>query len=349
MSIPLRIRRAEWVAGAFLLLAVVALLGSLVFLSRASGGFEATVSYHVVLGNGYGITPGGRVEMLGIDIGTIETLEITDDNRVTARLEIRERFAPRVREDSVARVKASLDLQGVLGGVGLSVSPGSSGVARLPEGSTIAVVEPTSVVDLLPVVPDDPLLQDLQALLHNTRRLSEALGDPDSPLGKVLDQSSRLLAAVQDDKSSVGRVLADDGVLYERLLGTLDDVERSLARLEKVLGRSDRLMGSADTMIGRGGEVMDKAGTMVETGDRVFTEMGPVLDSTDKAMKDLDDAVKAFADTTAALEEVVRSLGPLVKDMDTMVRDMDDVAEAAKKMWVLRRHARKAEREAPSP
>jgi len=347
MSVPLRIRRAEWVAGAFLLLALVALLGSLVFLSRARGGFEATVGYHVVLRNGYGVTPGGRVEMLGIDIGTIETLEITDDNRVSARLEIRERFAARVREDSVVRVKASLDLQGVLGGVGLSVSPGSLEAAPLAEGATIEAVEPSSVVDLLPVVPDDPLIEDLQALVSNTRRLSEALADPDSPVNGLLEQSSALLAAVQDRKGSVGRLLADDGALYERLVGTLDDVERSLSRLEKTLARSDRLMGSADGLVDKGGEVFDKAGTMVETGNRVFGDLDPVLDSTDTAMKDLDAAVKAFGETTSELEKVVRALGPLVDDMDEMVRDMDDVAEAAKRMWVLRRRARAREGDEP--
>ena len=73
----------------------------------------------------------------------------------------------------------------------------------------------------------------------------------------------------------------------------------------------------------------------------------PVLDNTDTAMKDLDAAVKAFAETNAALEKVVRELGPLVDDMDEMVRDMDDVAEAAKKMWVLRRRARKREDDEP--
>ncbi len=248
MTIPFRIRRAEWVGGAFLLLAVVALLGSLVLLTRARGSFEATVCYHVVLTNGYGITPGGRVEMLGIDIGSIDTLEITDDNRVTARLEIRERFVSRVREDSVARVKASLDLQGVLGGVGLSVSPGSANAAPLPAGSIIAVAEPRSVADLMPVVPGDPLVQDLEALVHNARTLSDALADPSSPLRTLLDQSGALLAAVQDRKGSVGRLLADDGQLYERLLGTLDDVERSIERLEALVSAGDEA-GLADRVV----------------------------------------------------------------------------------------------------
>ena len=44
MSLPFRIRRAEWVAGAFVLLAVVALVASLVLLSRARGSFEATTN-----------------------------------------------------------------------------------------------------------------------------------------------------------------------------------------------------------------------------------------------------------------------------------------------------------------
>ncbi|MCX4242655.1 MlaD family protein [Paraliomyxa miuraensis] len=346
MSIPFRVRRAEWVAGAFLLLAVIGLVGSLVLLSRAGSSFEATVRYDVVLTDGYGITPGGRVEMLGIDIGSIETLAITDDNRVTARLEIRERFATRVREGSVARVKASLDLQGVLGGVGLAVTPGPSDGAPLPEGSLIPVDEPNSFADLLPVVPGDPLVEDLEALLHNARKLSDALADPESPLRTLLDQSGKLLAAVQDEQSSIGRILKDDGQLYERLMGTLDDVEGSLERLEKVLARSGRLIGSADGMIGKGAEVMDEAGGMVEAGNAAFVGMAPVLDSTDAAMKELDEAVRAFAKTTRELQKVVEALGPLVEDMDEMVNDMDDVAEAAKKMWVLRRHARKAERQA---
>lgn len=345
MSIPFRIRRAEWVAGAFLLMAVIALVASLVLLSRARGSFEATVGYQVVLADGYGITPGGRVEMLGIDIGSIESLEITDDNRVAAQLEIRERFVDRVREGSVARVKASLDLQGVLGGVGLSVSPGPSGAAPLPAGSTIPVAEPRSVADLLPMVQGDPLVEDLEGLVHNARLLSDALADPESPLRGLLEQSGKLLAAVQDEKSSIGRILHDDGQLYERLVGTLDDVEHSLDRLEKVLARSDRLIGSAGGMIDKGTVVMEDASGMVKVGNEAFSGMAPVLDSTDAAMKELDEAVRAFAKTTRELEKVIKALGPLVEDMDVMVKDMDDVAEAAKKIWPLRKQARKAERQ----
>ena len=344
MSIPFRIRRAEWVAGAFLLLMVVALVASLVLLSRARGSFEATVGYDVVLADGYGITPGGRVEMLGIAIGRIESLEITDDNHVAAHLEIRERFAARVREDSVVRVKASLDLQGVLGGVGLAVSPGSASAAALPPGSRIVVAEPRSVADLLPMVQGDPLVEDLEALVHNARRLSDALADPNSPLHGLLEQTGELLAAVQDRQGSVGRLLHDDGQLYERLLSTLDDVEGAIERLDKVLGRSGRLLGSADHMIDRGTEVMDEAGGMVKAGSEAFGGMGPVLDSTDAAMKELDEAIGAFAETTRELKAVIEALGPVIEDMDDMIEDMDDVAEAAKKIWPLRRHARRAER-----
>ena len=37
-------------------------------------------------------------------------------------------------------------------------------------------------------------------------------------------------------------------------------------------------------------------------------------------------------------------MGPLVEHMDEMVEDMDAVAEAAAKVWPLRRHARRAKR-----
>lgn len=344
MSIPFRIRRAEWVAGAFLLLAVVALVASLVFLSRARGSFEATSTYYVTLQHGYGITPGGRVEMLGIDIGHIEHLEIDEENRVAARLEIRESFAPRVREDSVARVKASLDLQGVLGGVGLAVTPGTAGSPTLAPGSHITVAEPRSFADLLPMVAGDPLVEDLEALVHNARRMSDEVADPDSPLYRALAQVTALLEKAQDPDSTIGKVLTDDGELYGRLIATLDDVEGSIERLDKVLRRSERLIGSADGMVDRGGELMKEVGGVVDESGKVIAGVSPVLDDTDEAMNELRDAVRAFAETTRELNTVIKELGPLVEDMDDMVKDMDAVAEAAAKMWPLRRRARKAKR-----
>ncbi|MEX1364249.1 MAG: MlaD family protein, partial [Nannocystaceae bacterium] len=339
-----RIRRAEWVAGAFLLLAVVALVASLVTLSRARGSFEATVSYRVSLAHGYGITAGSRVEMLGIDVGRIERLEIDDDNRVAAELEIRERFAPRVREDSVVSVKASLDLQGVLGGVGLAITPGSTAAPVLAEGATLTVAEPESFADLLPMVGGDPLVEDLEALIHNARRMSDEVADPDSPLYHALAQVTALLEKVQDRKSTVGRLLQDDGELYTRLIGVLDEVDGSIARLDKVLARSDRLMRGADGMVDRGGTLVTDMGALVDDSAKVVAAVPPVLDDTDAAMKELSESVKAFGETTRRLTVVVEALGPLVEDMDDMVEDMDAVAEAAAKIWPLRRHARKAKR-----
>ena len=344
MSLPFRIRRAEWVAGALLMLSVVALVASLVLLSRARGSFESTVTYYAVLEEGYGITPGGRVEMLGIDIGHIESLEITDENKVQARVEIRERFAERLLEDSRARVKASLDLQGVLGGVGLAVSAGTPGKQRLEPGSTIIVDEPRTVADLLPMVEGDPLIQDIEALVHNARRMSDEVADPNSPLQQALVQATALLTKVQDKESTIGRILQDDGQMYARLVGTLDSVEKSLERLDKVLAKSGTLIRSADGMVDRGGTLMDKAGGLMDDSTKVVGGIGPVLDTTDEAMKELNEAVKAFADTTAELKTVVEAMGPLVENMDDMVRNMDEVAEATKKVWPIRKHARRSEK-----
>ncbi|MCH9685732.1 MAG: MlaD family protein [Deltaproteobacteria bacterium] len=344
MSIPFRVRRAEWVAGVFLLLTVIALVGSLVLLSRARGNFDETARFEVVLAEGYGIAPGSRVEMLGIDVGIIDTLRITDDNRVSASIEIREPFVSRIRQDSRARVKASLDLQGVLGGVGLVISPGTAEFAALQPGDTVEVLEPRSFADLLPQVQGDPLVEDFEALIHNARMMTSEVADPNSPLRQLLEQSGALLAKVQDEKSTIGRVLQDDGEVYDRMLGTLDEVEKSLARLDRVLARSGGLVRRADGMFDDSKAMVDKAGRLMDDSGKVIAQVGPVLDGTDTAMKDLDEAVVAFAETTRALGEVVEALGPLVKNMDEMVRDMDEVAEAAKKVFPIRRHVKRQER-----
>ena len=41
MSVPFRIRRAEWVAGAMLIFIVTAVIGGLLLMSKGQGSFEA--------------------------------------------------------------------------------------------------------------------------------------------------------------------------------------------------------------------------------------------------------------------------------------------------------------------
>ncbi len=343
MAIPWRVRWAEWVAGLFVLATFAAIVVALAVLTRAHGTMSGYTTLVATLDNGHGIAPGGPVKMLGIPIGTIDTVEITEDNRVRATLEIADEYAARISADSVARVEASFGLESMLAGVGFEVTPGPVGAAALQDGDALRVAEPDSIVDFLPGMADDPMVGDLQATLRNVRRLTDQLADEDSELRRVLVAAGNLLEQVEKGGGTVGKVLRDDGVLYDELITTMHEAQTTLADAKKLMARSGKLFDKSGKLIddtsdvvADAGGVMKSADTMVTTATDVFGKMDPVMEDAGDAMKNLDEAVVEFAKTT-------EELGRLIGKMDEVIADMATVTAAAKKVWPIRRHVRKSE------
>lgn len=331
MPIPFRVRHAEWIAGLFVLVAGAAVLVALLVLTRAQGMFQTHPVYYVTVSDGHGIAPGGPVKMLGIAIGTIDTVEITEDRRVRARLRIQPEFAERVRADSEARIELSLGLESVLAGVGFVITPGSPEAASLPSEEEIPAHEAESVTDLLPLVAGDPMLDDMRALVHDARVLTVTLADPKSDLRRALASAAAVLEQIERGDGTVGKLLHDDGELYARLLRTMDEVDATLAETSRAMGRSGKLVKKADDLMASADGLLESSDAMIGDATKVFGKMDPVMDEADEAMKNLNEAVISFGKTT-------KQLGELLVQMEEVVADMAEVAEATKKVWPIRRH-----------
>ena len=331
MPIPFRVRHAEWIAGLFVLAAGVAVLVALLVLTRATGTFEDHPVYSVTVQDGHGIAPGGPVKMLGIAIGTIERVEITEDRKVRARLEIKPAFADRIRADSEARIEVSLGLEGMLAGVGFVVTPGSPEAPALESEAEIPAREAESVADLLPLVSGDPMLADIRALVHNARVLTDSLGESQTELRRAVASAANVLEAIEKGDGTVGRLLHDDGELYDRLLHTIEKVDGTLDDASGMMRQSGKLMKKSDDLVARADGLLESSDAMVGDASKVFGKMDPVMDEADEAMKNLNEAVLSFGKTT-------KQLGELLVKMDEVVADMAQVAAATKKVWPIRRH-----------
>ncbi|MBL4688006.1 MAG: MCE family protein [Nannocystaceae bacterium] len=331
MAVPFRIRRAEWVAGALLVLTTVTLIVGFLFVAHARGTFASHHYYTVTMSDGHGITPGATVEMLGIEIGRVEQVEITEDNRVRVSLGVNADHAVRIRADSVVRVKMSLGLSTMLGGVALVVTPGSPDAAPLATNAELDVVEPNKITDLLPSVAGDKMLADVEAIIANTRALTDDLTQPDAAVRSLLVDVALLVASLRRGEGTVGKLLSDDAELYNKFIDTLVRVEGSLKKADNLVARGGKLAKKSDAMLDSSNELLAKtSGVVGEVGD-VFRKMDPVMDDASKAMGSLDEAVVAFGETT-------RELSAVLSKMDRVVDDLDEITRATKKVFPIRRH-----------
>lgn len=344
MSVPFRIRRAEWVAGAMVILVVTATLVSLLFVSGGQGTFDTPAHYTLMLEDGHGVTEGSRVQMLGIDVGRVSGVKITANNDVEVELEIRARFVDKIRTDTTATLQASFGLQGVLSGIGVSLTPGSVDAAALGLGDTISAIEPEHIADMLPGVSSDPLVQDLEVLIRNLRLLTDEATDPEGSLRQALDSLAVVSKRIEAGEGTAGKMLSDDAALYGDINDALDDVSTTLARVDGlvrkssgVVDKSSRAMDGADDLVEGADALVASADAMLKTADGVLDKTGPVLEHTDDAVGELSTVLSTFGDATGDLQAVTKKL-------DTLIDEMLIVTEAAGRVYPIRRHIRRSKR-----
>ena len=331
MAVPFRIRRAEWVAGTLVVVTALTLVIGLLLVARARGTFTEHTEYWVTMEQGYGLAPGATVEMLGIEVGKIDKVEIDERNAVQVHFAIDDDYARRIRSDSVVRVKMSLGLQTMLGGVGLTVSPGSSEAGPAPDDGHLQVVEPSKVTDLLPGVGGDEMIADVEAILANTRTLTDDLARPDSELRQLIVNVALLVDALNKGEGTIGKLLQDDAALYTKLTTTLEEVESTLDETQRLMGKGGKLLDKSDAALTTSADLLEKTDGVLTVADGAVKKVDPVLEDTGKAMESLGEAVASFGQAT-------RELSDVLEKMDRVVDQLDEITRATKKVFPIRRH-----------
>src|SRR3990170_3372825 len=270
--------------GVFVLVALAVFLGMVYALGARARLFEARYTVHADFGEVGGLTEGATVRLAGVQIGRVTGVHLpgAPGGKVRVDLNIAKRFADRVRRDSIARIET----QGLLGDKIVEITVGTAAAAALQPSEVLAAREPTDVARVISEGADaarnvaalvvalrqtvdsvnrtllvDPkyraTLDDLRAVAHNLRGVSDRLAGGRGTLGALLAEGDEgavraagedLRGAVANLKAVSGRLEAGEGTLgglladptiYERLVAILEGAQRSflLRSLIRGLGR----------------------------------------------------------------------------------------------------------------
>jgi len=133
----------EMVVGFFLLLGIISLgyisvkLGKLEIVGK--GGY----TFYAEFEKAGGIKPKARVEIAGVEVGTVKNISITDDYRALVELSIDKRI--KLQEDVIASIKS----KGLIGEQYVQISPGGSDKI-IPDKGKIRETE--SAIDIQEII-----------------------------------------------------------------------------------------------------------------------------------------------------------------------------------------------------
>lgn len=281
--------------------AAVVLLAALLSGSAGNGDGDS-VEVVAVFSDASPLLPGNVVKAAGVDVGTIESIEV-DRGRAKVTMKI-DRAALPLHQD----VTATITTQDLLGERFVRLDRGSADQPELSSPMVIPEEQTSRVVDLQDVLNsvDTPTAEGLSALLTES---GEAL----SGHGKKTDRALAALAPAMKQADDLAAILRDQNDLLGRLVDSAQPVASSLAT--------------------RDGKAMDD---LVDSATRLLEGLAAERQALQTSLQELPATLVSARATLAELAGVsgpatrtLRALRPVTGDLSEISKELTRFAEAA--------------------
>ncbi|MEA2311233.1 MAG: phospholipid/cholesterol/gamma-HCH transport system substrate-binding protein, partial [Solirubrobacteraceae bacterium] len=330
---------ARGIALTALVLAVIVAGYLLIF--RGSGGHE----YALIFQNAGQLVKDDDVQVGGRRIGSVRSIELTDDNLAKVTVQVQAPYAPlHVGTRAVIRLTS---LSGIANRyVALTLAP--SNTPKLPDGATLGTETTTSVVDL------DQVFNTLDAKTRgNLQDVIKGFATQYQNRGKAVGQSAKYFNPLL----STSRVLADQvtqdqGALTRFLVSTSEAVSAIADRKDALaasVGNANTTAGAIASENGSLSQALAILPTTLRRGNTTFVNLRATLDDLDVLVAQSKPATKDLAPFLAQLRPLVHDARPTVHDLRTLLDRAgpnNDLVDATRKMPALQRVASPAFKDA---
>ncbi|MEJ2071098.1 MAG: MlaD family protein [Syntrophobacterales bacterium] len=321
-------KKYETIVGLFVVASLVALLVMVLIIAREEGLWQNYVQYHAVFKNIRGLKRGSEVRLAGVTVGSVTKTTIRSDGKILVTFEVMEQYRKQIREDT----QASIGSIGLLGDRSLDLTPGSPDKPVVPPEGMLAGVEPLDLQELLARAA--PSLDSIQMAFNNLAKLTEDMADPKGDFRQAVVNIKETFKKINTGKGTMG-LLVSDPKLYEEILVTVASAQNFIDSLNNPQGAVGMLLHDPEFK-GELRKVIKEINVLVanlQQGSLPLTE----------ALAKLPAIVKKVEGFLDNLDKAGVALPDLVITGQSALSDVNTVAEAAQKMWLLRRFVPKAQ------
>jgi phospholipid/cholesterol/gamma-HCH transport system substrate-binding protein len=323
---------ARGIALSALILAI--LLAGYLLLFRGSGGHEYTLLFQTA-GQ---LVKDDDVQIAGRRIGSVRSIELTDNNLAAVKVEVQEPYAP-LREGTQAVVRLT-SLSGIANRyVALTLAPDTN--KKLDDGAQLDLSKTTSVVDLdqLFNAIDEKTRGDLQDVVRGFATQYEGKGKEVGQSAKyfnpLLSTSRVLTQQVTEDEGALTRFLVNSSRAVTAVAERRDDLSGLVTNTNATAGA----IAAENVALSR---ALDLLPTTLRRANTTFVNLRATLDDLDVLVAESKPATKDLAPFLRELRPLVRDARPTVRDLSTLVRRTgpdNDLVEATRKMPSLQKVA----------
>jgi phospholipid/cholesterol/gamma-HCH transport system substrate-binding protein len=294
-----RIRHADKIVGIFVVLAAISLAGGIVLLGANQRWFSKDIRFATRFASAAGASPGTAIMMRGFQVGKVTKVRLNDENQVDAEFIVYDTYYPKVKEYSIIELVTSpigLGTQLLLHpGKGDSLAaPGSfvpladsdEGKDLIDRGLVDIPVKDDTITRLLAGV--NPLIENAnKTIVTVNRTLTEVnraiAGQAAGPLGSIVGDASIAAANARaitqnleittealrdptgivprllDAKGSLKTLLDDKNALYDSIVSSVVELQKTLDNLQRITGSVNGQMPAIALTIDQGQAAIKQA------------------------------------------------------------------------------------------
>ena len=321
-------KKYETIVGVFVVGTLLLLMAMVLIIAQQERLFEKRLEYRTVFKNIGGLKEGAEVRLSGVTVGSVRKISFDPKGNIIVEFEVLAEYRERIRKDS----KASIGYLGLLGDMCLDITSGSPEVAMLPPGSTISSIEPLALTTFIERAT--PSLEDIQKILANLNKITASWADEQGTLNRMVNQLKDITTKINEGQGSLGK-LVNDPALY-------NDLRQAISGTEKVITSLNTQEGLLATLL-HDQEFKAEAQESMAVLKATLENFRQASDKFRKMAEKMPVAVEKGENFLDHLNRAGAGLPELVNSGQMLINDADDVAQAAQKSWLLRRHIPKKE------
>lgn len=250
--------------GIFVVLGTVLLIIAAYLIGNRQNMFTRNFTVSAVFKNTNGLQNGNNVRFSGINVGTVNKIEMVNDSTILVYMIIEEKMQKHIKKNAVAMIGTD----GLVGSMLVNIVPGSGDAPLVQEGDELESYSKIATQDMLTTLNvtnenaallTADLLKVTQSLTKGKGTLGRLLNDTImadnleqtiANLRQVSRQANNAIAQLNESisaidlENSVAGVLLSDSLSAQKMRNIIDDLETSSSEINRMADDLNTVVGS---------------------------------------------------------------------------------------------------------
>jgi phospholipid/cholesterol/gamma-HCH transport system substrate-binding protein len=189
----------KWKLGFFAIAALVIAVSAIYYIGKQKNKFGSVLHINALFNSVSGLKIGSNVRFGGIDIGTVDGINLVTDSTVQVQMVIQKGVQKFIKKDA----RASIGSEGLMGDKVIVIAPGNTGQPMVVEGDSLATLHPIETDAIMASLKTSA--DNAAIITTNLADISDRISHGKGALGKLLRDtalSTNISATVKNLRTS---------------------------------------------------------------------------------------------------------------------------------------------------